>query len=129
MKTDFLIKAAEGKARRAIAKYGQPLTVTRGPSVQGDATTITTAVYNFLPEHAAGIVFQAGNLNLEAGQNAGDDNPYDFVTDGNSDVRMNDLIGPYLGYLWRVVKPPNPDVFSNVVCALHCFAVIEKVAP
>lgn len=103
-----------------VQSAGQSLTVTRGPSAQGGAAT-TSSVY-FLPQplNATG----AGNLNLEAGLNAGEENPYDFVASGAASVIENDRI-TYNGFKWRVFNT-NAQVLGGVAVSLHCYAVREQ---
>jgi len=102
-----------------ILAHGQALTVTR--LNQSDGSTTTSSIY-FLPQplNATG----GGNLNLEAGYNAGEENPYDFVASGAADVTENDKI-TYNGFKWRVLNT-NPQVLGGVAVSLHCYAVREQ---
>lgn len=103
-----------------IQNAGQPLTATRPAATQGGTPT-TSTVY-FLPQP-----LNAQNANamlLEAGFNAGEGNPYDFVCAGNADVKENDYI-TYDGFQWRVMNT-NPQVLSGTPVSLHCYAQRQK---
>jgi len=108
------------KAR--VQSAGQSLTVTRPRATQIGSDT-TSSVY-FLPQplNTTG----AGNLNLEASLNAGEENPYDFVASGDADVLENDKI-TYGGFKWRVFNV-NAQVLAGVNVSLHCYAVREQKA-
>ncbi len=103
-----------------VRNAGQSLTVTRRASTQ-TGTDTTSSIY-FLPQPLN--VTGAGNLNLEAGLNVGEDNPYDFVASGAEDVIENDKI-TYNGFKWRVFNV-NAQVLSGVQVSLHCYAVREQ---
>ncbi len=107
------------KAR--IVASGQLLTITR--KSQADNTYSTRTAY-FLPQplNTQG----GGNLNIEGGLNAGEDNPYDFVTAGDTDCTENDRI-TYNGFQWRVANT-NPQVLSGTQVSLHCYAFREGVS-
>lgn len=113
----------QSRMAATIKQRGQALTVSRGPTTQGGDDAATTTVY-FLPQPLN--VTGAGNLNLEAGLNAGEENPYDFVAGGSADVAENDRI-TYNGFKWRVLNT-NPQVLSGVAVSLHCYAVREQVS-
>ena len=102
------------------ASVGVPLTVTRPATTQGG--TPTTQTVSFRPQPL--VATSANDLLLEAGRNAGDENPYDFETDGGQDVQENDLIGPFDGLNWRVFKT-NAEPLGTDAPTLHCYAARE----
>ena len=102
------------------ASVGVPLTVTRPATTQGG--TPTTQTVSFRPQPL--VATSANDLLLEAGRNAGDENPYDFETDGGQDVAENDLIGPFDGLNWRVFKT-NAEPLGTDAPTLHCYAARE----
>lgn len=105
-----------------IRASGQPLTVTRPATAQGGSVT-TRTVY-FLPQPLNAT--NAAALLLEAGRNAGEGNPYDFVTSGDADVSENDSIA-YGGFNWRVLNI-NPQVLGGVAVTLHCYTERENAS-
>lgn len=107
---------------KRVQSAGQLLTVTRARTTQSGSDT-TSSIY-FLPQplNEKG----AGNFNMEAGFNAGEENPYDFVAAGDSDVAENDKI-TYNGFKWRVLNT-NAQVLGGVNVSLHCYAVREQVS-
>lgn len=104
-----------------VTQFGQALTVTRPATAQGGA--VTTRSVTFLPQPLNAR--SAAALQLEAGFNVGEDNPYDFVCVGGSDVLENDAVS-YNGFTWRVVNI-NPQMLGGTAVTLHCYATREKV--
>jgi len=115
-------EALQSIFKTRIQSSGQSLTVTRPRTSQTSSDT-TSSVY-FLPQplNTTG----AGNLNLEASLNAGEENPYDFVAAGDADVLENDKI-TYNGFKWRVFNV-NAQMLAGVNVSLHCYAVREQAA-
>jgi hypothetical protein len=104
--------------QQLIAALGEPVVITRRAETGGGAAT--TLTFTCLPEPLRVDRQRAGALNEEALLNVGEDNPHDFVFDGDADVQETTDTITWNGQKWRVLNV-NPQRVNGLTVLLHVY--------
>ncbi len=99
-----------------IQSLGEPVVVTRRATMGGG--TVTAQTLYCLPEPLK--VNGSGPMDEEGLLNVGEENPHDFVFDGDADVQETTDVITWNGQKWRVLNV-NPQRLNGLTVLLHVY--------